>query len=313
VLQTDVEITVVVYNSSEHLEACLAAIRPDVDAGRTRVSIVDNASPDNSADIAGQCLPTARIVQSDVNRGFAGGCNLAWPVEARYWMLLNPDLVLDSGTIAALVDWMDDHPDVGAASPWLREGDDSTPEFPGQAFPLIGHELLEFLRLHRLIPARRRAALLQRPYVYTGPTDAATPDAQWIPGAALISRTEAVREVGLLDERFFLYGEDVEWCWRFRRAGWRIAACPVGGGKHYESASSRRTWTDQSDVSERISEGFINALVRMRGRRYARLYARFHALVLHFEAHHPGRPAESRRRFAQAATAWEGGRRRAGV
>jgi N-acetylglucosaminyl-diphospho-decaprenol L-rhamnosyltransferase len=291
----DVCVTIVLYNSRDHLPACLAALREDVDAGRAEIVAVDNASPDDSVVVVEREMADATIIRSAENLGFAGGCNLAWDrVDARYWMLLNPDVVLDPGTLGKLVRWMDAHADVGMASPWLGA-------YPGRAFPSIRLTLLELVRVHRLLPAKTREALLQGPYVRSGADAAPEPD--WLPATAVIVRAEVVEAVGLLDEDFFLYGEDLEWCWRIRRAGWRVAVCPEGGGEHHASASSRRTW-DEPLVQERIAAGTLRAVASTRGRGYARAYALANALALAVESWHVGRTRESRAQASNVRRAW---------
>jgi N-acetylglucosaminyl-diphospho-decaprenol L-rhamnosyltransferase len=296
----DVCVTLVLYNSSDHLAACLDALRPDLEAGRAEIVAVDNASPDDSVAVLRREVPQAKILTAPENLGFAGGSNLAWHhVDARYWLLLNPDVILDPGTLAALVEWMDARADVGMAAPWLRDG--GPPEFPGRAFPSAGVTLAEMTRLYRVLPAARREALLQGPYVRSAPQDA--PDPGWLPATAVIARADAVRDVGLLDDAFFLYGEDLEWCWRMRRGGWRIAAAPVGGGTHHSSASSRRTW-DEARVQERIAAGTLAACERMQGPMHARAFALAQVASLAMESWHSRRSPESRKRAATACRAW---------
>jgi N-acetylglucosaminyl-diphospho-decaprenol L-rhamnosyltransferase len=298
----DVSVTLVLYNSDDHLRACLAALRGDLDTGIAELIAVDNASPDGSARITEEAVPWARLIRSPVNRGFAGACNLAWPaVGGRYWLLLNPDVVLDPGALEELVRWMDSHPDVGVASPWLRDATTAEPSYPGRSFPSVSRTLFELLRLHLLLPARLRGELLQGPYVKSVATSTTQPD--WVPGAAMMVRSAAVDEVGLLDESFFLYGEDLEWCWRTRSAGWRIATCPTAVATHHAGASSRRTWSDE-EVGKRTATGVAKACRLVRGRPYARLYALLTVLALSLEAWHPGRAPEARRRAAAARRAW---------
>jgi N-acetylglucosaminyl-diphospho-decaprenol L-rhamnosyltransferase len=298
----EVCVTMVLHNSEEHLAESLGALgREAVE----KVVLVDNASPDASADTALSLLPAARLIRSPVNVGFAEGCNLAWREigDARYWLLLNPDAVLDEGSVAALAHWMDCHPDVGVASPWLRDG--GQPAFPGRAFPSAWIALLELLRLHRLLAKRVRARLLQGSYA--GEDPAGVPSPGWLPGTAMIVRTDAVRDVGPLDEAFFLYGEDIEWCWRMRTAGWRVAVSNAGGATHHPSASSRRTW-DEAEVQRRIAAGILLACERTRGRAHARAFAAITTLALAIEAIHPRRRRDARRHAAIVARAY----RRAG-
>ncbi len=298
----DVSVTLVLYNSDDHLRACLAALRAELASGRAELLAVDNASPDQSASIALAAVPRSGMITSAVNRGFAGAANLAWPsVRARYWLLLNPDVVLDPGALEELIRWMDEHADVAIASPWLRDADSAEPAYPGRAFPSVSHVLIELLRLHRLLPAGRRGNLLQGSYVRLSTPVTVDPD--WVPGAAMMVRRSAVDAVGALDESFFLYGEDLEWCSRMRRAGWRIATCPSAVATHHASASSRRTWPED-EVEARIAAGVAEACRKRRGSRYARLYALVTVLALSLEGLHPGRTRAQRTRAAAARRGW---------
>jgi len=298
----DVSVTLVLYNSDDHLRECLGALACDLRTGLAELVAVDNASPDQSARITQEAAPQARLIRSAANRGFASACNLAWPaVGGRYWLLLNPDVVLDPGVLQDLVRWMDRHPDVGAASPWLRDGSTGELSYPGRAFPSLSRTLIEMLRLHLLLPPRLRGDLLQGPYVKPNAPSAAQPD--WVPGAAMMVRRQAVEQVGPLDEAFFLYGEDLEWCWRMRGSGWRIATCPAAVATHHASTSSRRTWPDD-EVGRRIAAGVAQACRKIRGTNYVRAYALVTVLALSLEAWHPGRPSADRRRAASARRAW---------
>lgn len=297
-----VSVTVVLFNSDDHLRACLGALQGALGSGQAELVAVDNASPDESAAITREAAPRARLITSAVNRGFAGACNLAWPsVTGRYWLLLNPDVVLDPGALEELTRWMDRHPEVAVVSPWLRDGSNGELGYPGRAFPSVSRALIELLRLHLLLPAHRRGDLWQGSYVRPGSPSAAAPD--WVPGAAMMVRRAAVQDVGPLDETFFLYGEDLEWCWRLRRSGWGIATCPSAVATHHASASSRRTWSED-EVAGRIAAGIAEACRKARGRRYARAYAGVTVLALSLEAWHPGRSPEERRRAASARRAW---------
>jgi GT2 family glycosyltransferase len=298
----DVSVTMVLYNSDDHLRACLAALEGALCSGRAELVAVDNASPDQSAAITLAAVPQTRLISSVVNRGFAGACNLALPsVNGRYWLLLNPDVVLDPGAVEELSSWMDQHRDVAIVSPWLRPGRSEAPAYPGRAFPSVSRGLIELFRLHLLLPAGRRGALLQGPYVRPGaPIPAA---ADWVPGAAMMVRRAAIDAVGSLDESFFLYGEDLEWCWRMRSSGWRVATCPTAAATHHASASSRRTWPED-EVARRIAAGVAEACRKVRGVGYARAYALVTVLALSLEAWHPRRSAEQRRGARSARRAW---------
>jgi len=283
-------IAVVAYNSDLLLRQCLSSVRGSVLDGFAELIVVDNASPDESARIVAEEFPEATLVRSEVNRGFAGGCNLAWPLaRGQYWLLLNPDVVVPAGGLAQLVEWMDAHPELGAGSPWLATAK-GQPEFVGRRAPSLSLTILEALRLHLLIPRERRADLLLGPYWVARRGHL---DVDWIPGAAMIVRRETVEAAGLLSDSLPMYGEDTEWCWRIRKAGWQIGVCGDVEFEHREGHSALRTWGElQREV--RMWEGMYAACAQMRGAGYCRMLMAANALALAIEAHHPRRSPEQR-------------------
>ena len=284
-----VSITVVVFNSATCVRSCLRSLRDEVQSGYAEVLVVDNASPDESAEIVEREFPEARLIKSDSNRKFAGGCNLSWPfVRGRYWLLLNPDAVVPPNGLRELVKWMEQHPQLGAASPKLvdKQGRD---QCAGRRFQSISRSLLEMSRLHLLLPQRTRANLFLGSY-WNG-SDHTNVD--WVPGAALIARREAVEDAGLLSEEVLFYGEDSEWCWRIRNAGWRIGVCGQVSFEHEEGQSTSRTW-DEDDRRRRMWLGIYDASRHMRGAFYPRLLMAINTLGFAIEAANPRRSTDQR-------------------
>jgi GT2 family glycosyltransferase len=286
-----VSVSIVLYNSAEGLGECLAALRPDVRDGHAEVIAVDNASPDASAATLGRELPEARLVRRTVNGGFAAGCNAAWPLaRGRYWMLLNPDVVLPPGGLRRLVAWMDARPAIGLGSPELLEAEGRATG-AARRFPSIPLALLELSRLYLMLPRRLRGRLFLGPYVEEG----GELDGDWVPACAVLARREAVADAGLLSERFFMYGEDLEWCFRIKRAGWRVAVNGEVRALHRQATSALRTWGAVESRRRRLRGAYL-ACSEIRGPRYAWLHAAVTALALRVEAWHPGRDSEARRR-----------------
>jgi len=117
----------------------------------------------------------------------------------------------------------------------------------------------------------------------------------WVPGTAMIVRREAVESAGLLSERELMYGEDTEWCWRIRRAGWRIGVCSALRFQHDEGRSAIRTW-GETERRRRMWHGTYSACAQMRGSFYRRLLMAINALGLLIEAYHPRRTQGERAR-----------------
>jgi N-acetylglucosaminyl-diphospho-decaprenol L-rhamnosyltransferase len=303
-----VSITVVVYNSDHTLADCLRSVRPAVQSGLAELIVVDNASPDRSAELVARDFPEARLLRSPSNDGFAAGCNRGWvQARGRYWLLLNPDVTVPPGGLEGLVAWADAHPELGAVSPELVD-EAGHAGCAARRFPSIGRSLLELSRLHRLLPAAMRARVLLGGY-WRGPGDRL--DADWVPATALLVRREAVEAAGPLAVDLPLYGEDTEWCWRIRRAGFGIGLCGSLRFLHRESASTRRTFGDE-ERDRRLWHGVYAGVARSRGRLYARVLTLVNLVSFAVEAAHPGRQgrerADARRHLAAHRQLWSGWR-----
>jgi GT2 family glycosyltransferase len=295
----ELSIGIVLYNSAATLRECLCSIHGELESGFAELIAVDNASPDDSLAIVSAEIPAARIVEMDANRGFAAGVNAAIERAAgRYWLLLNPDVRAPAGALRRLVAWMDAHPEVGIASPDLVDANGRWEE-PGRALPSVGRTLLRLSRLHRLLPPAVRRRVFRAGY-WTGGDQL---DAGWVPGTAMIVRPAAARAIGPLREELFMYGEDLEWCWRMRRAGWRVGVCSSTTFVHDRSSSALRTF-GQEDVERRIAEGTDAACRLMYGGTHARVLAALTAVVFALDAWLPRKPPAQRARARMAAQIW---------
>lgn len=295
----ELSIAIVLHNSAGALAECLRSIQPVIEQGWAELLAVDNASPDRSVEIVQTEIPRARLVRLESNRGFAAGANAAMErATARYWLLLNPDVRVPDGGLESMVQWMDDHPQVGAASPDIY-GVDGHWESPGRATPSILRALLESSRAHRVLPARVRGRILHGPYWLGGDQV----DAGWVPGTAMFVRREAARAAGPLREDLFMYGEDIEWCWRIRRAGWRIGVSSATTFIHATSTSVRTVWDDE-ERERRIAEGIDRACREMFGVPRARASAAATALSLWAEAHGRRRTSQQRELARRSARTW---------
>lgn len=298
-MEPELTVVVVLYNSASELPECLESIRADVESGWAELILVDNASPDASREVATRLLPQAKVVALSENRGFAGGVNAALgTARGPYVMLLNPDVKVPANGLRQMVDWMIKRPAVGAASPDIVNTD-GTSGSPARALPSVGLTLLEMARLHRLLPSELRSRLLLGAY-WNG---AETLNVGWVPGTAMVVSANVVSEVGGLSDSMFMYGEDLEWCWRIRRAGYRIGVNPSCRFAHAGSASSDRTWGEPERV-RRVMAGVYQAYVRMRGERYARTLALLSAVALALDVGGSARTPQERRARRSAARDW---------
>jgi hypothetical protein len=277
-------IILVLFNSADELGDCLEGIREEVMSGWAEAICVDNASPDQSAALVRTALPEARIISHAVNVGFARGVNAALPgCRGDYVLLLNPDTVVPAGGLRSLVEWMERRPRTGAASPNIV-GSDGVSHAPARAWPSIWRCLLETSRAHKLLPREIRSRVLFGAY-WTGNDEE---DVGWTPGTAMIVRRSVLGVAGLLNPDLFMYGEDMEWCWRIRRAGYRVGVASGIRFVHRGSSSAMRSW-GADERQQRIQLGTHVACTIRYGRRHAALLAYATAVSAAFEALAPRR------------------------
>ena len=223
----DVSVVVVTHNALPWLEQCLESVRGE------EVIVVDNASTDAGVAIVRERFPDVQLVEQE-NRGLAAGWNVGLARgTGRYFLILNADAWLTGGALAALVAFADEHPKAAAVGPRLSNPDGSL-QRSVRGFPTLWRLATEYLFLRKLAP---RSELLNGFYAGGFEHDEVR-EAEFLMGACLLVRREAVEQVGPLDESFFLFSEETDWCYRFRAAGWKVLFFPgaecvhVGGASH---------------------------------------------------------------------------------
>jgi GT2 family glycosyltransferase len=220
------EFVVVAYRSSGELAGCLDSIASDAPAGST-VVVVDNASPDDSAVVAGSHPLQPRIVASAKNLGFGGGCNLgAQGSAAEALFFLNPDARLKPGATALLVAAMEADASLGVVAPRVIDPTGESRAASAGAEPSLRSSIGHFLALGR-VPGVRP---LFRPVYLADGRVRSRPD--WVSGAAMLVRKTAYDAVGGFDERIFMYMEDVDLCRRLRAEGWAVGYEPEAVVEH---------------------------------------------------------------------------------
>lgn len=229
-------VVLVHYETPAYLRACLASLRAAPPRVACDIVVVDNSRTGEAAEGVVAEFPGVRLARPGRNAGFAGGVNHGFAVtDSPYVLVLNPDVVAQPGALDALVQFMDTHPDVGLAGAQLRNPD-GTLQYSCRTFYTLPAILLRRTPLGRLFPNGRAV----REHLMLD-WDHATPrDVDWVLGAAMIVRRSAVQEVGPADERFFLYFEDVDWCYRMHQAGWRVAYVPDAVMVHHHQRESAR-------------------------------------------------------------------------
>lgn len=221
----DASIIIVSWNARKHLEACLESIHQVATGLIYEVIVVDNGSADGSPWMVRERFPWVRLIESRENLGFSKANNVGInQAVGRYFCLVNSDVVVLEGCLQALVEFMDQNPRVGLAGPRLLNPD-TTLQPSCRRFPRLANHLGRLLSIN---------PTLTDPACFAD----APADVEVLAGAFWIARRDAVAQVGVLDERFFIYGEDLDWCHRFRQAGWRITFLPSVRAIHFGGASS---------------------------------------------------------------------------
>jgi N-acetylglucosaminyl-diphospho-decaprenol L-rhamnosyltransferase len=217
----DLSVVVVSWNVLPLLRDCLRSIPSSAGNREHEIVVADNASTDGSADMVRAEFPTARLISNPENLGFARANNQGIRVSrGRYVVLLNSDTLAPPGALESLVSFMDVHEDAGAVGPRLLRPDGSPQPFAFGRDPTLGYLL-----------SRGVSRLISRRPLHDW-TTGYVQEVDWVSGACLLARRSAIDAAGLLDERFFMYFEDNDWCLRFRQAGWRVYYDPLAEITH---------------------------------------------------------------------------------
>jgi N-acetylglucosaminyl-diphospho-decaprenol L-rhamnosyltransferase len=225
----DLSVIVVTHNRAELALATLASARAAAEGVEAQWLVVDSGSTDDAPAAIERRFPDVRVLRCE-NVGFAAANNVALPLaRGRYVLLLNPDVEIASGTFAQLLAALDARPRVGIASV-IQQGADAELQLSIRRYPSPLRSLGEALALTRgpfgeeeRVPARYREER----------------SVDWLVGAFLIARAEVVAAIGGLDERFFLYSEETDWCYRARLAGWDVRHLPRMVVTHHNTPTAR--------------------------------------------------------------------------
>ncbi|MDY7079455.1 MAG: glycosyltransferase family 2 protein [Chloroflexota bacterium] len=232
----DLSICIVNWNAGHFLLDCVASIQKNLIGLEYEIIIVDNASTDNSISLFQEHFPDVKVVLCARNDGFAVANNIAIArSRGRYVLLLNPDTLVYEGTLEEMVRFMDEHPFVGACGPRLVNPDSGNVEISARAFPTLLPLLWNLSYLDRLFPYSSFFSAYQMTYR----RDDEIREVDWVTGACLMARRKASTQVGELDSHIFMYLEDVDWCYRFKRAGWQVFYLPMVQIAHYRGQSSK--------------------------------------------------------------------------
>ncbi len=227
-----VDIVIVAHASRHLLMACLASLRAYPPTGGANIWVVDNASDDGTAEMTRVEFPEVVLVESPTNLGFAAANNLAIRRgRAPYVLALNPDTRVTARAIDHVVTVLDSNPSIGIAGCRLEREDGTLDHAARRSFPTPLGALAHFTGIGRHPRAPSRLAQYRAPWVESGPVDA-------VNGAFMLIRRRALDEVGLFDEGYWMYMEDLDLCYRFRQAGWVTWYDPDATVVHVKGGSS---------------------------------------------------------------------------
>jgi len=263
----DLGIVIVNWNTRDLLRRCLTTVYASSGDIRYRVVVVDNGSDDASAEMVAAEFPQAALISGHGNVGYPQGNNLGLralgfpggaegPRGPRYALLLNPDTELPADALCRAVRYMDEHPEIGVLGPRLVLPDGSLDLACRRSFPSPTVSMWRMLQLSRLFPRSRVFGQYNLTYL----DDRETAEVDSVVGAFMLVRREAIEKVGLLDEQFFMYGEDLDWAKRIKEAGWKIIYYPEIEVLHVKRAASRQ--------SKRAQFEFVRAMLLFYNKHY---------------------------------------------
>ncbi len=243
----DLGIVIVNYNTRDDLARCLDSIAASDGRYAYDVVVVDNASQDGSAEMVRAEYPWVRLVVSERNGGYAYANNLGLRLlgygaqegasaRPRYALLLNPDTILPPDGLDAMIAYVDAHPEIGAAGPRLVRRDGSLDRACRRGFPTPSVSFYHLVGLSKLFPRSPRFGRYNMTYL----DERQETEVDAVVGAFMLMRSEALEQAGLLDESFFMYGEDLDLCYRIKQRGWQIRYYPQVTVLHVKGASSRK-------------------------------------------------------------------------
>ncbi len=245
----DLGIVIVNWNTADELERCLATVFASEGDFSYRVVVVDNASTDNSVAMVQEKFPRVELIETGDNLGYPRGNNVglrhlgyhgAGQVDddaPRYALLLNPDTEVPLDSLYRMTQFMDSRPDIGIAGPKLLLPDGSLDRACRRGFPTPMVSFYHFSGLAKLFPDNERFGRYNM--TFANPDEELEIDS--VVGAYLQIRKEAIEQAGLLDEVYFMYAEDIDWCYRVKAAGWKVWYYAPVTVYHVKRAASRKS------------------------------------------------------------------------
>jgi N-acetylglucosaminyl-diphospho-decaprenol L-rhamnosyltransferase len=250
-------VVIVSYRCEPLLRDCLDSVRKHSPEGATKVQVIDNGSRDGTAEMVAREFPEVALTVNETNAGFSAANNIGVRAgTAPYVLILNPDTRVTGGALERMLELIESHPEVGICGPTLELEDGSLDHAAKRSFPTPISALGHFSGIGRRPEAGGELAAYRAPEVERGPVDA-------VNGACMLIRRTALTEVGLFDEGFWMYMEDLDLCYRLHEAGWVTWYEPSATVIHIKAGTTGRP------RSARLDRAFHYGMYRFYRKHYA--------------------------------------------
>ncbi|MFF5993855.1 glycosyltransferase family 2 protein [Lysinibacillus sp. KU-BSD001] len=261
----DLTIVIINYNTKKLTLECIDSVYKSNLPYMFEIFVVDNHSSDSSVEAIKKHYPNVRLVENKENVGFSKANNQAIKqAQGRYILLLNSDTVLMENTLAVMTQYMDNHIDVGAAGCEVLLPNGKLDQACHRGFPTPQASFYYMSGLAKKYPNSSKYNGYHKSYLNMKEIH----EIDCLVGAFMLIRKETINQVGMLDEEFFMYGEDIDWCYRIKEGGWKIIYNPTVSIIHYKGASSRKK-------PFKIIYEFHRAMYLFHKKHYAKKYSIF--------------------------------------
>lgn len=267
----NLSIIIVSYNTKELLADCLQSIESAQKPKETEVFVVDNNSQDKTAEFIKQNFPNVKLITNKKNLGFSKANNQALKIaKGKFILILNPDTKIARDTLDKMIKFMDKNPQAAVATCRVLLSSSTLDRDCRRHFPSPWRAFTHFVGLSKLFPHSK----IFDQYYMGYQKDDEQHEIDSCVGAFMFVRKAAIDKVGYFDEDFFFYGEDLDWCWRFKKAGFKIYYTPITQIVHYKGAASGIKSTS-SHLTKATKESKKRAL-----------YESVHAMQLFYKKHY---------------------------
>ncbi len=261
----DLSVCIVNWNGGDFLPACVRSVYDASQGLEIEVIVVDNGSTDGSDELVGRLFPEATVIAHGRNEGFSAANNIAiGRSRGRFLLFLNPDTVVDPGSLERMASFLEGTRSAGAVGCKLYHPVTGSVESSARSDPDLVPLLWNLVYLDRAFP---RSPVFGR-YRMSDRSAEEPREVDWVTGACMMARREAVESAGGFDPGFFMYCEDIDICRRIRAGGWKIYYYPEASVGHYRGSSSRLRGEGEGELSAWGARQYARSIIRLYGKHY---------------------------------------------